>query len=453
MRHPHTLRRTPARRRDRRSLAQPRWRAAPAGAAPVVKPIVFPVDGTVTYTDTFGACRDGCARTHEGQDLMGKKMLPLLAAVDGVVHRVMFNNTSSGGNSVTIKAADGWTYHYLHVNNDTPGTDDGQATRAQAFPDRTSCSAPRCGAARWSATWATPATPRAPARTSTSRSASPPPPGGYTGTPINAYESLRQATGLEHRLGLGPPPHGDRRARPTSSFTYGVQTGRPRPALRLGRRRRRRGRDLPHRHLAPARRHQQRRHRPPDRRSAPPSDTPLCGDVDGDGADEPVLFRAGTWTVRGRASRPATRSAWTARYGVARRRPAGARRLGRRRRRRPRRSTAAAPGTSAARAPPAGAHRRHLRLRVAAGRPARGRRLGRRRRRRRRPSSAGGEWHLRSSAQAPAARTVTSFRFGAAGGQPLVGHGVRPRRCRASAPSARGPPEPPTGGAGPWRCG
>ena len=104
-----------------------------SGCGPFVRPIVFPVDGPVTYTDTFGACRGtACERTHEGQDLMGRKMLPLLAAVDGVVHRVTFNNL--GGSSVVLKDADGWTYHYLHVNNDTPGTDDAKATRDQAFP-------------------------------------------------------------------------------------------------------------------------------------------------------------------------------------------------------------------------------------------------------------------------------------------------------------------------------
>ena len=104
-----------------------------SGCGPVVKPIAFPVDGPVTYTNTFGACRGtACERTHEGQDLMGRKMLPLLAAVDGVVHRVSFNNLV--GNSVVLKDADGWTYHYIHVNNDTPGTDDAKATRDQAFP-------------------------------------------------------------------------------------------------------------------------------------------------------------------------------------------------------------------------------------------------------------------------------------------------------------------------------
>ena len=107
-----------------------RSRSASPAAAAVVKPIVFPVDGHGDLHGHLRRCRDGCSRTHEGQDLMGKKMLPLLAAVDGVVHRVTFNNTSTGGNSVTIKGADGWTYHYLHVNNDTPGTDDGKATGA-----------------------------------------------------------------------------------------------------------------------------------------------------------------------------------------------------------------------------------------------------------------------------------------------------------------------------------
>jgi murein DD-endopeptidase MepM/ murein hydrolase activator NlpD len=50
-----------------------------------------------------------------------------------VVHRITFNNTSTGGNSVTIKGADGWTYHYLHINNDTPGTDDGTNLFKNAF--------------------------------------------------------------------------------------------------------------------------------------------------------------------------------------------------------------------------------------------------------------------------------------------------------------------------------
>lgn len=33
-------------------------------------PLVLPVVGETTYTDTFGAPRDGGARTHEGTDIM-----------------------------------------------------------------------------------------------------------------------------------------------------------------------------------------------------------------------------------------------------------------------------------------------------------------------------------------------------------------------------------------------
>jgi hypothetical protein len=46
------------------------------------------------------------------------------------------------------------------------------------------------------------------------------------------------------------------------------------------------------------------------------ADTPLCGDVDGDGRDEPVLFAAGgRWTVRAGFG-PADSVAWTVRYGL-----------------------------------------------------------------------------------------------------------------------------------------
>ena len=45
-----------------------------------------------------------------------------------------YDNASVSGNLLTIKDADGWLYTYIHLNNDTPGTDDGLATRDQAFP-------------------------------------------------------------------------------------------------------------------------------------------------------------------------------------------------------------------------------------------------------------------------------------------------------------------------------
>jgi len=83
--------------------------------------IVFPVQGAVSYGDTWGACRSGCARQHEGTDIMGSKLQPLLAAVDGRIGWTRLD----GNNMLSLRGADGWSYSYIHINNDSPGTDDG----------------------------------------------------------------------------------------------------------------------------------------------------------------------------------------------------------------------------------------------------------------------------------------------------------------------------------------
>lgn len=104
--------------------------------AKLVVPITFPVIGPTTYSDNFLACRSGCSRMHMGQDLMGPKMSPLVAAFDGIVSTI--SKDGGSGNYVGITAtsgpASGWTAMYLHVNNDTPGTDDGKGTAKYAFP-------------------------------------------------------------------------------------------------------------------------------------------------------------------------------------------------------------------------------------------------------------------------------------------------------------------------------
>lgn len=94
----------------------------PDTSSQVVRPMSFPVQGRVNWTDTYGACRDGCTRRHEGQDLLGAKLQPLIACVDGTI--VGFKHAADG-NYLYIQDAEGWNYGYLHINNDTPGTDDG----------------------------------------------------------------------------------------------------------------------------------------------------------------------------------------------------------------------------------------------------------------------------------------------------------------------------------------
>ncbi len=55
--------------------------------------------------------------------MMGPKMVPLIAAADGVVS--WMRHDTARGNTLDITDSAGWTYRYIHINNDTPGTDDG----------------------------------------------------------------------------------------------------------------------------------------------------------------------------------------------------------------------------------------------------------------------------------------------------------------------------------------
>ncbi|MGB9378267.1 MAG: M23 family metallopeptidase [Mycobacteriales bacterium] len=107
----------------------------PASTAKVVVPMVFPVVGTTSYSDTFLACRGtGCTRRHLGQDLMGAKLSPLVAVFSGTVSYIQRETTPGDGNIVSVTSYDGlWTVNYLHVNNDNPGTDDGKGTGSYAF--------------------------------------------------------------------------------------------------------------------------------------------------------------------------------------------------------------------------------------------------------------------------------------------------------------------------------
>ena len=94
-------------------------------------PLVFPVVGEVRYQDTFGAPRSG-GRSHEGQDIMADKMQPLVAVTGGTITYITIPEPS-WGYMLTITDDAGWSYHYIHINNDTPGTDDGAAALKDVF--------------------------------------------------------------------------------------------------------------------------------------------------------------------------------------------------------------------------------------------------------------------------------------------------------------------------------
>ncbi|HSJ70580.1 MAG TPA: M23 family metallopeptidase [Acidimicrobiia bacterium] len=96
---------------------------------------IFPVVGTdgvdFAYYDTFGAPR-GSGRVHHGVDIgtYGVKGVPVVAAADGVVRYVNWSSDPTYLNpdrccTIALDHADGWATWYIHLDNDTPGTDDG----------------------------------------------------------------------------------------------------------------------------------------------------------------------------------------------------------------------------------------------------------------------------------------------------------------------------------------
>jgi len=101
---------------DRVMLPEPATRTHPG--------FVFPADGPSTLTDSFGDPRPG-GRSHEGVDILADKLEPVVAVADGTVRWVI---DQRGGRccSLEIEHADGWRSRYIHLNNDSPGTDDGR---------------------------------------------------------------------------------------------------------------------------------------------------------------------------------------------------------------------------------------------------------------------------------------------------------------------------------------
>jgi hypothetical protein len=84
--------------------------------------IVFPiVGGEISFIDDFYQLRSG-GRIHSATDIMtnGEKGLPVVAASDGVVSWI-----GSTCCYLSIDHGGGYETWYIHLNNDTPGTDDG----------------------------------------------------------------------------------------------------------------------------------------------------------------------------------------------------------------------------------------------------------------------------------------------------------------------------------------
>jgi hypothetical protein len=95
-------------------------RAAKGG----VPALVFPVVGTVNYTDDFGQARG--ALKHQGNDLLGDKRAPVVAVEAGTVK--YWTTSSSAGCMLYLYGASGTMYEYIHLNNDLTTGNDNKGT-------------------------------------------------------------------------------------------------------------------------------------------------------------------------------------------------------------------------------------------------------------------------------------------------------------------------------------
>lgn len=113
--------------------------AGPAGAAhrvgyeQVIR-LTFPVAGPTDYIDTYHAPRAG-GRVHQATDVMAKKGQKVHAAKRGTICWIpgIDGPMPSYGYMITVCAKNGRRYSYVHLNNDTPGTDDGKGGPEHAY--------------------------------------------------------------------------------------------------------------------------------------------------------------------------------------------------------------------------------------------------------------------------------------------------------------------------------
>ncbi len=87
-------------------------------------PIYFPVVGAHSFHNDWGAPRGDGSRKHIGIDIMAAKMAPVIAVADGVVAWVR-DEKHGECCYLAIDHEGDFQTRYIHLNNDSPGTDDG----------------------------------------------------------------------------------------------------------------------------------------------------------------------------------------------------------------------------------------------------------------------------------------------------------------------------------------
>jgi murein DD-endopeptidase MepM/ murein hydrolase activator NlpD len=89
--------------------------------------MVCPVDGAVSFSDTWGAPRSG-GRTHKGVDMSASLGTPLVAMETGRIYRL--SNSTLGGLTVYLLGNSGDIYYYAHMDSWADGLAGGQKVSA-----------------------------------------------------------------------------------------------------------------------------------------------------------------------------------------------------------------------------------------------------------------------------------------------------------------------------------
>ncbi len=100
------------------------------GKAYAARSIIFPVVGQASFSDDYNAPR--ASGPHHAIDILAKKGTPLVSAISGTVTDVQYPEPDWGW-SVTVRDDDGYKYRYIHMNDDTPGTNDGNGGAMNAY--------------------------------------------------------------------------------------------------------------------------------------------------------------------------------------------------------------------------------------------------------------------------------------------------------------------------------
>ncbi len=96
--------------------------------------MLFPVPSphAHSFINDWGFARAGNRSGHQGTDIFATKGTPLIAVEDGVIDD-NFGYLRIGGWRLHVVTPEGVDYYYAHLNNDTPGTDDGKGGAKTAY--------------------------------------------------------------------------------------------------------------------------------------------------------------------------------------------------------------------------------------------------------------------------------------------------------------------------------